>query len=83
MANGYKTGGRVKGTPNKATVAAKTAFQMAFDGVGGAEALIAWARDNPTDFYKLYSKLIPQDVNANVDGGVTLQVVTGVPRADG
>lgn len=67
MAAGHKTGGRVAGTPNKTTVAAKQAFQMAFDGIGGVEALQTWAAENQTDFFKLFSKLIPQDVNANVN----------------
>jgi hypothetical protein len=58
--------GRPKGIPNKATVAAKQAFQMAFDGIGGVDALIGWAQENQTDFFKLFSKLIPQDVNASV-----------------
>lgn len=82
MPTGFKAGGRQKGSLNKTTVAARTAFQMAFDGVGGADALIAWAKENPTDFYKLYSKLIPQDVNANVGGDISIQIVSGVPRAD-
>ncbi len=51
--------GRPKGSKNKASVAAKQAFQEAFDGVGGVEALQNWAKENPTDFFKLFSKLIP------------------------
>lgn len=66
MAQGIKTGGRTKGTPNKVTASAKQAFQAAFDDLGGVNSLVTWARDNPTDFYKLFSKLIPQDVNANI-----------------
>lgn len=66
MALGHKTGGRVAGTPNKATATAKQAFQLAFDEIGGPQALAAWAAENQTDFYKLFSKLIPQDVNANI-----------------
>jgi hypothetical protein len=66
MALGQKTGGRVAGTPNKATATAKQAFQLAFDEIGGPQALAVWAAENQTDFYKLFSKLIPQDVNANI-----------------
>lgn len=40
---------------------------MAFEGVGGVDGLIAWARENRTDFYKLYARLIPTEVNATVD----------------
>lgn len=63
MAKGKKTGGRKAGTPNKMTAKAKEAFAMAFNEVGGIEALIAWAQKNPTEFYKLYAKLIPTDMN--------------------
>ena len=58
-----KTGGRKPGVVNKATASVKEAFAEAFDKLGGAEALVAWGRENPTDFYKLASKLIPTDVN--------------------
>lgn len=57
-----KTGGRKPGTPNKLTVAAKEAFQLAFEGVGGVDGLIKWAQHNPDEFYKLYARLIPVDV---------------------
>ena len=63
---GTRIGGRQKGTPNKVTANAKQAFQMAFDELGGVSSLVTWAQQNETDFYKLFSKLIPQDVNANI-----------------
>lgn len=59
-------GGSRKDKPNKLTVAAREAFQMAFDEIGGPKELAAWARLNQTDFYKLFSKLIPQTVEASV-----------------
>lgn len=59
MAKGQKTGGRQKGTPNRVTATAKEAMQLAFEGLGGVDALTAWARKNQTDFYKLYARLIP------------------------
>jgi hypothetical protein len=62
MAKGVKTGGRTKGTPNKTTVAVKEAFRLAFDDLGGVQALVTWATANPTQFYQLYSKLIPTEV---------------------
>jgi hypothetical protein len=63
-----KTGGRQKGTPNKATVAVKEAFRAAFDDLGGTAALVTWAKENPTAFYQLYSKLIPTEVDATISG---------------
>lgn len=58
--------GRPKGVPNRFTQNAKAALQAAFDGIGGVPKLIEWASENPTDFYKLYAKLIPVEVNAQV-----------------
>lgn len=63
-----KVAGRTKGTPNKTTVAVKEAMLLAFEGLGGVPALIEWAKVNPTEFYKLYSKLLPLQVNADLDG---------------
>lgn len=75
MAKGQKTGGRVAGTPNKITTTAREAFQMAFDTIGGPERLATWAQDNQTEFYKLYGRLIPVDVNAKGDFGLRIEVV--------
>lgn len=61
---GKKTGGRKRGSLNKTTVSVKQVFEEAFDGLGGTKALVKWAKAEPTEFYKLYAKLIPQDINA-------------------
>lgn len=59
--------GRVKGTPNKTTKAAKEGLELAFEGLGGVEALTTWAKENQTEFYKLWAKLLPVQVKADVD----------------
>lgn len=59
-----KTGGRQKGTPNKTTVVAREAFNIAFHGIGGTDALTRWARNNEDEFFKLYARLIPVDVTS-------------------
>ncbi len=57
-------GGRPKGVPNKSTMAAKEALQMAFEGIGGVKALTTWAMDekNQGEFFKLYAKLLAIDM---------------------
>lgn len=60
-----KKGGRQKGSKNKTTLAAKEAFAMAFDELGGYKAMVQWAKadpDNKKVFYTLYARLIPVDV---------------------
>lgn len=77
---GERRGGRKKGTPNKTTVAAKEAFALAFQGMGGVPGLRKWGSENQTEFYKLYSKLIPVDVTSAGEqlqaGVIALPVVT-------
>lgn len=70
MAKGIKTGGRRRGTPNKMTSSAKDAFAFAFDDIGGGEALAEWGRENRTEFYKLFARLIPVDGNVAVNATV-------------
>lgn len=69
-----KGSGRVAGTPNKATRNTKEALQEAFEKLGGVNSLVSWGKDNQTEFYKLWSKIIPLDVNANVSGGITVNI---------
>jgi hypothetical protein len=73
MAKGIKTGGRIKGTPNKATASAKAAIEEVFTGMGGAEALRSWALSDPDNtkaFYvSIWPKILPLQVNGPGDDG--------------
>lgn len=65
--------GRPKGVQNKLTRKVKEAFEATFEDLqrgGGPSSLGAWAKDNPTEFYKIASKLIPAELNANVTGNL-------------
>ena len=70
-----KIGGRQAGTPNKTTIAAKEAFQLAFDKIGGADGLADWASNNQGDFYRLYGRLIPVEANAKIDSKFSLEQI--------
>jgi hypothetical protein len=59
-----KTGGRQPGTPNKVTASMREAWREAFDRLGGVDSLVAWGQTEPTEFYRLVTKLIPQDVTS-------------------
>ena len=55
-----RSGGRAKGTANKSTLEIKQAIEQVFEGMGGAEALLNWANENPTMFYtNIWSKMLP------------------------
>jgi len=63
MAVGRKTGGRSKGTPNVKTFGVKENLLDVFQEIGGVRNFAKWARENETEFYKHYIKLLPQQIN--------------------
>ena len=64
-----KVGGRVAGTPNKFTQTVKEVFSNVFNELQNDSKvnLKAWAKANPTDFYRLSIKLMPFEVSTSVD----------------
>jgi len=56
------------------------AFQDAFALIGGTPRLAIWADENPGEFFKLYSKLMPkqQEIETKHEGG--LQIMHVLPR---
>lgn len=84
---GEHRGGRRKGTPNRSTAAVKAALLEAFEKLGGAPSLVLWGKKNPTEFYKLWAKLLPLEVK-NADGepfkvqNVTEVIVRSREQAD-
>ena len=59
-------GGSRKGIPNRSTAAVKEALQLAFEGAGGVDKLVEFAEANRGDFYRLWVKMLPQEVKASV-----------------
>lgn len=66
--------GRKKGSVNKTTASVKQALTDAFVKMGGVPSLVTWGKENPTEFYKLYVKLLPTDVQLSGPEGGPLQV---------
>ncbi len=69
---GNKYGGRKKGARNRLTNDVRQAFHKAYNEMGadevdektgepltGDQAFLRWARENQTEFYRLYGKMIP------------------------
>lgn len=44
-----------------AITTARDNLTRAFDLMGGVPALVVWGRSNPTEFYRLWSKLLPKE----------------------
>jgi hypothetical protein len=71
--------GRKAGTPNKLTATFKQAVLMVFDNLGGVEHLTEWARANPTEFYKIAARLIPQEMQHSGSDGEPVRLFIGAP----
>ena len=71
--------GRPVGAKNKVTQSMREAFKEAFDGMGGAEALMEWGMepDNRGAFYSLASKLIPIEVTGKDGEELVLKFIQG------
>ena len=75
--------GRPKGALNKTTKQAKEAIALAAEGLGGAERLEEWAREdekNEAAFWTtIYPKLLPLQISGEGGG----PVVTRIELVDG
>ncbi len=62
--------GKPKGAISKTTRTAKEAIALAAEGLGGADRLVAWAKEDPLNerafWSSIYPKLLPVQV-ANAD----------------
>lgn len=59
-------GGVSKRGPQRAGVAAKEALLGAFERMGGEAGLVRWGKKNPTEFYRIWARLLPREDNVNV-----------------
>lgn len=80
MAIGKKTGGRVKGTPNHMSSGVKANIIGVFEKIGGRDEMARWAKENQTEFYRLYGRLLPTEVTG--EGGGALQVLISSKDAE-
>ena len=55
-------------------------MRIVYDDIGGHPAFAAWARENPTEFYKIAARLIPSEVNVKADSTLTVADSTRVGR---
>lgn len=81
---GQKSGpGRPKGAQNKTTRAVKDAIAYAAEGLGGADRLIDWAKEDPANekafWTQIYPKLIPVTLSGDEDN--PLKLITKIELA--
>ena len=70
-----KTGGREKGSLNTHTKHVKDVLATAFSDLQNdpENNLLSWAKENPTEFYKLAAKLIPTQMEHSGDMNMVWQ----------
>lgn len=74
--------GRPKGSKNKINNDVRQIFHRVYNDMGieyqdpktgilkredGHQAMLRWAKENPTEFYRLYGKMIPTTQEVNID----------------
>jgi hypothetical protein len=83
MAAGRKTGGRVKGTPNKDNKELKEMILGALDRAGGIKYLHEQAAANPTAFLSLIGRVLPMTINGTGPGNsIDIRWGGGQPTGD-
>lgn len=73
--------GRITRLPNKPFDRQRvvSAFQEAFELIGGVPRLAMWGHANPTEFFKLYAKLLPQTSMLDVMGKMEHTILPALP----
>lgn len=68
-------GGRPKGVPNKFTRTVKETVLAVFNELqeDPKVKLSAWAKEEPTEFYRIAAKLIPTEVTGSVKTVITVK----------
>jgi len=57
------------------------AFQRAFDLIGGIPRLALWAHENPTEFFKLYARLLPSQASPALGEANEMTVIHVIPKS--
>ena len=68
------------GTPNKFTGSFRQAVAIVYDGLGGHQGFLKWARKNQTEFYKIAARLIPTELRREEDRTVRVIIAPPPPR---
>jgi hypothetical protein len=74
MSERKKTGGRVKGVPNKLTGDIKAMIVEAFKKAGGVEYLVKQSQVNPIAFMGLVGKVLPLQISGDQKNPVQIKV---------
>lgn len=76
MAKGIKTGGRTIGSGNKANLSMKQTVEQTLRWLQTQPRsnMRDWAKENPTEFYRIAAKLIPTQITGDNDAPLICEV---------
>ena len=63
--------GRPKGVKNKFTNL-KTSFLAVYNRLGGDDALLEYAKEHPTEYYRMLHTMLPKEIQAEVRNDIML-----------
>ncbi len=75
-----KTGGRKKGTPNKATVKAKDEIAAVADRLGGVDRLVAWVQEDPPNERIFWASIYPRLITVQIQNDQDEPQITRIER---
>lgn len=61
---------RTVGAKNKVSGQAKENIQAVFVRLGSTAAMAEWAKENQTEFYKIYARLLPHELTGQGGGPI-------------
>ena len=74
---------RPKGSKNKIGETAKDNILAVFIRLGGTAGMAVWAKENQNEFYRIYAKLVPQEIAGRFEHEITdLTAPDGASLAD-
>ncbi len=75
----YFPTGRMKKSRTLSRADVIQTFQTAFEQIGGTPRLAVWADTNPSEFFKLYGRLLPTSSTAELDGENEITIRHALP----
>ena len=80
MANSKKAGFRVPRDESIKKTQVVDSILDAFQLVGGTSRLALWANDNPGEFFKIYAKLAPRQLEQEIKNDTSVQIIHVLPK---
>lgn len=67
--------GRPVGAKNKVSQDARQTILNTFTKLGGEKFMLEWAKQEPTEFMKIYAKLIPREEKVTMDATLAIKQI--------